>query len=62
MEDVKLKNVSLSSAQDALDCVKMFSLDYPDRKGFSAGVVYSKAGSQTFYVYRTKTSLVAAGQ
>lgn len=62
MEDVKLRNVSAKSAEDALSCVLHFNKEYPNRIGIRHGVAYSKPDSQTFYVYRTKTNIVAVGQ
>lgn len=62
MEAVKLKNVNLKSAGDALDCAIHFSENYAERRGVRNGVAYSKKDYQTFYVYRTKTCIVAVGQ
>lgn len=62
MEDIKVKNVSLNNVDDAIDCVKHFSTAYPDRMGINNGCAYTKAGNQSFYVYRVRTMLVVVGQ
>ncbi len=62
MEDIKIKNVSMNSVEDAIDCVKHFSTTYPYRMGINNGCAYSKKDHQAFYVYRLRTTLVVVGQ
>ncbi len=61
MRDVKLRGVKEDDYLTAISVVKKFTKAYPDRNGFSAGVVYSSAlGFPSFYVYRTKTTITAS--
>lgn len=41
MYDIKLRNVELEDATNAIGIVKMFMDEWPDRIGFQKGVVYS---------------------
>lgn len=59
--DLKITKTKPDHWGDALAVAKKFEADWPDRKGFSAGVAYFAKGRPTFYAYRTKTSIVVRG-
>ncbi len=59
MIDIKLRNVKVEYSENAVGVIKMFLSDYPDRKGFQQGVVYSSPRHKpSFYVYRTPKTIV----
>lgn len=62
MYDIKLRNVELEDATNAIGIVKMFLDEWPDRRGLQKGVVYSsKKHKPSFYVYRTAKTIVCVG-
>lgn len=62
MMDLKLRNVPPANWLVAAQLAKQFEDQYPERSGIRNGVVYSRAGDPSYYIYRTKTSLVVFGQ
>ena len=59
--DVKITKTKPEHWGFALSVAAQFEADWPDRKGFMAGVVYTAKGRPPFYAYRTKTSIVVRG-
>ncbi len=59
MIDIKLRNVKVEDAHNAVGVIKLFLDEYPDRKGFHQGAVYSSPiHKPSFYVYRTPKTIV----
>lgn len=59
--DLKITKTKPEHWGFALSVAAQFEADWPDRKGFMAGVVYTAKGRPAFYAYRTKTSIVVRG-
>ncbi|MCD1264048.1 hypothetical protein B5M44_04250 [Shinella sumterensis] len=61
--DLKITNTKPENWGDALSVALQFQADYPERRGFAAGVAFlDLRGKKTpFYAYRTKTSIVVRG-
>lgn len=60
MIDIKLRNVKIEDANDALGCVEHFMDYYSERRGVRNGVGYSQPPE--FYIYRTDKTVVCVGQ
>jgi hypothetical protein len=60
--DLKIRNTPPDAWEAAAALAARFVKEYPERVGVGAGVAYTKRGSPTFYVYRTKTSIVVLGE
>lgn len=62
MTDIKLRNVKLDDANEAIGIIKIFLREYPDRMGFQKGVVYSSPKrAPSFYVYKTSKTIICVG-
>ena len=61
MIDIKLRNVKIEDAKQALRCIDNFLYIYGDRRGVRNGVGYS-GSSPSLYVYRTDKTVICVGQ
>lgn len=61
--DLKITNTKPENWGDALSVALQFQNDYPERRGFAAGVAFLDLSGKKppFYAYRTKTSIVVRG-
>jgi hypothetical protein len=61
--DLKIRNTAPEHWSDAMAVAKQFTDEFPDRRGYLAGVAFLdlKGKRPPFYVYRTKTSIVVRG-
>ncbi len=60
--DVKLRNVPPENWLVAAQLAKQFEDRHPESSGIQQGCAYTRAGNPSYYIYRTKTSLVVLGQ
>lgn len=60
--NLKLVNVPPENWLVAAQLAKQFDDQHPQSSGIQQGVAYTKKGNPSFYIYRTKTSLVVLGQ
>lgn len=60
--DLKLRDVPPAKWAIATELAKQFDDQYPQSSGIRQGVAYTKKGNPSFYIYRTKTSIVVRGQ
>ncbi|WP_028003161.1 hypothetical protein [Sinorhizobium meliloti] len=61
--NLKISNTAPEHWADALSVARKFVDEYPDRRGFMAGVAFLdlRGKKPPFYAYRTKTSIVVRG-
>ncbi|MDW9650808.1 hypothetical protein GOB33_22250 [Sinorhizobium meliloti] len=61
--NLKISNTAPEHWADALSVARKFNDEYPERRGFMAGVAFLDLSGKKppFYVYRTKTSIVVRG-
>lgn len=60
--NIKINNLDVKKydqAQTAVEAVKQFEADYPDRSGKGEGVVYTR-DNVAYHVYRGKTMTVVS--
>lgn len=57
----KFKNIQPENLDLAIECVRTFVKDFPDRVGSYHGVGFT-VGGVSFYVYRMETMVVCVGQ
>lgn len=62
MIDIKLRNVKVEDAKQALRCIDNFLYIYGDRRGVRNGVGYRDSLGPSFYVYRTDKTVICVGQ
>ena len=62
MTDIKLRNVKLEHADEAIWTIQCFMTSYPERRGIRNGVAYGGVSTCPFYVYRTDKTVVCVGQ
>lgn len=61
--DLKISNTTPEHWADAITVARQFVTEWPDRRGFAAGVAFVDFSGKRppFYAYRTKTSIVVRG-
>lgn len=63
MIDIKLRNVKIEDADEAIWTIQCFMTSYPERRGIRNGVAYGiTTRPVSFYVYRTDKTVVCVGQ
>lgn len=61
--DLKISNTAPEHWADAMTVARQFVAEWPDRRGFAAGVAFVDFSGKRppFYAYRTKTLIVVRG-
>ncbi len=64
MLDIKLRNVKIEDADEAIFFIRVFMKNFSERRGLANGAGYRSYSSKhgpKFYVYRTEKTVICVG-